>query len=204
MALITKIIKNNSDNTIQILNRDVAVGEQYEIPTHLWLELIDKTSLHNLISSGELIVNDGNQDLSSSDGVYHIKIFQPYKTFSDSYKYNYAESESLNSTTSTSYQNKVSLDINVPAGNYHIGWYYEWKTEKQSLSIKTRIQLDNTTDLSEIEPSPNRNDTIHSVSGFKSNISLDGSHTIDLDYCSLETGKAVCIRSSRLELWRVS
>lgn len=119
-------------------------------------------------------------------------------------EYNYASSESLSSTTSTNYQNKVSLSVDVPAGNYRIGWSYEWRVSNQNFPINTRVQLDNSTDLSRVELSSFLFNRTNQTSGFKSDIALDGEHTIDIDYKASHFTKAVYIGRARLELWRVS
>lgn len=83
MALLTKIIKNVSGETRQILKRDVANNSQYDIPSHLWLELADDTAIHDYITSGDYIVNNGTSDLSASDGVKFVKKFQPDPSLED-------------------------------------------------------------------------------------------------------------------------
>lgn len=74
---LRKILINNTASTIQILNRDVAAGASYEIPAGLWHKLYDAADLHALILSGDVIVNDGTQNLSASAGEQHIFKWQP-------------------------------------------------------------------------------------------------------------------------------
>lgn len=68
-----KIIRNESGSTKQILNRDIADGSSYEIPTHLWLELSRDPDIESFIISGDYIVNDGVDDLISSVGLVHVQ-----------------------------------------------------------------------------------------------------------------------------------
>lgn len=71
-----RIIKNLSGSTKQILNRDIDNGDQYDIPSHLWLELIDNTEIHTLIATGDYIVNDGEYDLPIRQAIGLIRFNQ--------------------------------------------------------------------------------------------------------------------------------
>lgn len=68
-----KIIRNESGITKQILNRDVANGDSYNIAQHLWLELANADSIHTEITNGNYIVNNGSEDLSPEVGLVHIQ-----------------------------------------------------------------------------------------------------------------------------------
>lgn len=68
-----RILKNVSGGSLQLLNRDIDDGQQYDIPAHLWLELIDDEPIQALVTSGDLIVNDGDEDLSANAGLLHLK-----------------------------------------------------------------------------------------------------------------------------------
>lgn len=68
-----KILKNNTDSTMQILNRDVGAGQQYDIPHGQWDKLADSEEIPTLISDGDIIVNNGEEDLSTSVALVHIK-----------------------------------------------------------------------------------------------------------------------------------
>ena len=68
-----RIIKNESGASAQILNRDIDDGASYDVPTHLWLELSGDSSIHDLITSGDFVVNDGDEDLSAEAGFLHAQ-----------------------------------------------------------------------------------------------------------------------------------
>lgn len=84
MALI-KRLKNISGNTLQILNRDIAHNSYYEIPEQLWWELANDASTSAAVSAGQIIVNDGSQDLTIDDALRLIKRYQDVEALDVSY-----------------------------------------------------------------------------------------------------------------------
>ncbi len=122
------------------------------------------------------------------------------------FDYDYAESENQSSTTNTSYQRKLRLiTSSLPAGNYKIEWYYEWKFSNGNFEFKHRVQIDDTTTLKETETTPRSVGDWQGCSGFKSEVMLDsGVHNIDMDYCTSKSNKTAYIRRARIEIWRVS
>lgn len=71
--MIKKILKNNTENTIQILSKDVLSQESYEINPCKWDKLSESIDIESLIQSGNIIVNNGCEDLSSVLGIEHVK-----------------------------------------------------------------------------------------------------------------------------------
>lgn len=67
-----KIIRNESGDTYQIINRDIANGSSYDIEPNFWLEAANATTLHSSVLSEDLIVNDGTNDLPPTVGVAHL------------------------------------------------------------------------------------------------------------------------------------
>lgn len=84
---LQKIIRNESGETRQILNRSVVNGESYNIPANQWLKAYEDDNLKSLVSSGEYIVNDGFSDLSPAEGLILIDKFQPSDNQEFSRKY---------------------------------------------------------------------------------------------------------------------
>jgi len=121
------------------------------------------------------------------------------------YDYHYDEDESESSTTSLNYQQKLRLTTpSLPAGNYRISWYYEWKFSNGNFEFKHRVQVDDNTTLKETKTTPRSRGDWHECSGFKSEISLtEGVHNIDMDYCTNKVNKTAYIRRARLEIWRI-
>lgn len=139
--MITKrIIKNLSGVQKQILNRDVADGEYYDIPPHLWLELMDNTEVLSLISSGDYVVNDGYIDLSPDAGILHIQwrmdiIHEPVQ-FSNIIGDNVPRIVMLNSATYG-----LSFDIE---NELYLFSHLDNPIASEDISIQLHLALDNT------------------------------------------------------------
>ena len=68
MAII-KRLKNTSGSDKIILTRTVSDQGYYYLPTNLWVEVLEDVDLLDDINSGNLTVNDGQNDLSAIDGI---------------------------------------------------------------------------------------------------------------------------------------
>ncbi len=75
MAII-KRLKNNSGSSKFILTRSVDDQDYYNIPVNLWLQANNDTDITDDIVSGDLVVNNGVEDLSSSDGLNWLSKFE--------------------------------------------------------------------------------------------------------------------------------
>jgi len=79
--MLRKIIKNLSGEKKQILNRDVADGDSYDVPINQWLKLYDSVDIRQHINTGVYIMNDGTQDLSPINAIKMIELFQEESSF---------------------------------------------------------------------------------------------------------------------------
>jgi hypothetical protein len=112
-----------------------------------------------------------------------------------------ASSEGENTTTSSSYQQKLRLTTSdLPSGTYYIQWYYE--IEGDGRKAHSRVELDDTTELHYNVYDSSIAGYI-GVSGFKIESSFSGVHTIDIDWRS-NGSDDIDIRRARLTLWRIS
>jgi len=169
-----------------------AVPTFYDVPADL-IDLRDTPDdydvdkfLRSTVSGTEWVTISGTD---VEDGVYVI---------------DHAESEIESTTTSTAYQQKLRLAVDVIyADEYMIKWYYEWQYKHGSFSFVGRIQIDDTVDVMEHNSEPSSVDSWYPTSGFKRATLTAGSHYIDLDYRGSSSGKESKIRSARLELWRI-
>ena len=121
-------------------------------------------------------------------------------------EYNAETSESQSSTTSTSWQNKIDFDVDVPAGNYILHWYSEIRMNSTSYSVVARVEMDGHSEppyIGYMEVEPQDTDNWYVFSGHKV-LSLNGTHDIDLDYCRIGSGGTAYIRKGRFTLWRIS
>jgi hypothetical protein len=120
--------------------------------------------------------------------------------------YYYAEDDTVSGTTFTSYQRKLRLTTpGLPGGNYRIGWSYNWRYRDEGKDFKARVQVDNTTTIMEHQQEPKENDwdQAYLASGFKRLALGSGTHYVDLDYCSSNSGDDSYIWNARLEIFQV-
>jgi len=226
---IVKIIRNESGETRQILNRDVANGDSYDVPAYLWFELYLNSEISDNVDTEDYVVNDGTQDLASDIGKKHLALFQPDSADSITYNNNisnlnsgnvqgaidalslfasaygavYAESENESGSSSSSFVQKVRLSVSdLAAGVYRIGWSFEYSGGSNNKDTAYRVQIDDTTTICEHEPRINKRDEWRSAAGFKYASLSSGNHYIDLDYRKVDT--SAHIRRARLEIWRIS
>jgi hypothetical protein len=108
------------------------------------------------------------------------------------------EDEAEDSTTSTAYQAKVTLNLNdILGGTYLILWSASVKSSAANVDIRTRVQRNDIETLSEINWSPSTTG-FGPLSGFVE-LTLDaGDHYFDFDYCTSSNNKEVNIRKARL------
>jgi len=125
-------------------------------------------------------------------------------------EYDYAESESESSTTSSDYQQKLRLTTEtLPAGDYRIGWSFEHTSSTDRVDAVFNIEVDDTTSINELLPATQKkyaDGAWYNQSGFKHVSLTNASHTVDLDYKANvdEEAGTTYIRKARLEIWRVS
>jgi hypothetical protein len=121
-------------------------------------------------------------------------------------EFDYVIDETVSSTNSTSYQHKLDLDVDISAtGGYRVGWHFEWRMSKQNENFYYRVRLDGSTNLIETNKSPfvDVNEWQGITNFYYLPTLASGSHTIDIDYHSSNTGATAYIRSTRIEFWRV-
>jgi len=99
-----KILKNSTSTDIEITSIGLSVialsSYTVNVEDYLLLASDDSiTELTSLISSGDIVVNDGTSDLSSTDGLNYIK----YPDFAGSSRFD----NSTNSFTSTNVQDAI-------------------------------------------------------------------------------------------------
>jgi len=122
-------------------------------------------------------------------------------------EYDSGEDLSEQVTSSTSEQNALTITTpSVPAGDYRVGWSFEWKGESEKEDFLARVRVD--------DSDPNIMDMMTTVKGGNKwgptsgfgNITFgsSGTHTIDVDWWSGDSGNDASIRKTRLEFWRIS
>jgi hypothetical protein len=83
MALI-KRLKNNTDNDLNILNQTIGSGEYLTVQYKYWAKVSNDVQNEDVITqaiiNGDIIVNDGTNDLSISEGLVHLKRWEDSET----------------------------------------------------------------------------------------------------------------------------
>jgi len=137
---MSKIVKNNTVSAIEIADVGVTVpaSGQYTIPEQDYLLWAASSDIITEVGAGNLVINDGSQDLSISDGISLIKGFYPH--------------ELIGGTDGTVIGNVGdSLKVNVTSSVLPTGASTEIKQDTQiteAQSTNTKLDTLNSTDFS--------------------------------------------------------
>jgi len=148
-------------------------------------------------------VGDGVTTTDAGSGVATITI--PSGAIFGS-EYGYDSSAPEFSTSSSGFvQAFTTTTASLPAGDYRINWYYNWRQSNSQDDFLCRLQIDNSTTIHEHrqEPKDASSDQRHVVCGFINTTLTSGTHTIDIDIAA-PIGNTSYIRNMRIEWWRVA
>jgi hypothetical protein len=116
----------------------------------------------------------------------------------------YGANEGVSSTTSNSYQQKLRLTTpSISAGDYLIWWHALITTTLANKNFQARVQVDDTTTLSEVQYRNAIADHDYIFTGFQRVTLTAASHDIDIDWSS-SVSSETSIERARLAIWRVS
>jgi len=131
------------------------------------------------------------------DGLVAAHIGIPYNSIGNSS----VISDTVDSTSSTSYQQKLTLPLNnIAGGKYVVLWSASIQCSAQG-GVKTRVQQNDSETLSELDWTPTA-DGFAPVSGFVELTLSVGDHHFDFDFAASKTNKSVSIRKARLLIMR--
>jgi hypothetical protein len=68
-----KILKNTTSNDITVFGHFIPAGASQDVSPNKFLKLIYEPDVHDLVIAGDLVVNNGTEDLSASDGIVHLE-----------------------------------------------------------------------------------------------------------------------------------
>jgi hypothetical protein len=117
--------------------------------------------------------------------------------------------EALSSTTSTSFQEKLSLTGDLSAvfsgtssQPFRLQWYYEWGYSSASSEIETQITVDDVDIVGTIQWSPSSTNATDfaASSGYIDMTLSSGTHFFDIDFRSTANGKTSRIQRTRMAL----
>ena len=112
---------------------------------------------------------------------------------------NYAESNEASSTSLTSFQQKVRLNLtNIPAGDYLVSWNAQFSGDRKSTVFEIQIQEDDATqtDLAQWVPFANNDGSVPKQSGFFQRTLTAGNHTFYLEYRSTSSSDTASIQNA--------
>lgn len=115
--------------------------------------------------------------------------------------------DSSGTTSSTSFVQRVRLTTgSVVAGDYYIGWGYQWNLDTLQRDFIGQVELDDTTVLMDHrqEPADAGSDQLHALAGFAIVTLTAAIHTVDIDFSVANGGDVATISNARLILYRVS
>jgi hypothetical protein len=141
-----------------------------------------------------------------TDGTNQVTIADLMEMAPQSY---WASSDGVSSTTSTSWQQKVLLNLNsIDAGDYLILWNCQISCSDTGVKLQLRIRINDSTTIADPQ------DELTGRFKYSNGINLSqcgfdvvtfgvGSHIVDLDYCSGTWGKTMYIMKARLLAMKV-
>lgn len=116
--------------------------------------------------------------------------------------YLYVDSEGESATNSSTWQQKLRMTTPSLSGTYRISWYSEITNSNTSSDIGMRLQINDSTTISEIEFEPEDSNAYEPQSGFYVT-TLSGVQNIDMDFSGNGNGTGR-IRRARIEIMRIS
>ena len=193
------IIKNLTTSDIKIEDLGIIISGSSIF------NLTDVFELHEIISSDNLkekiidetlIVNDGNIDLNKEDGLKHIT----YKTVYEGNLLLEKVTDLVESSSySTSWIEKLRLDINLKAANYLLNWSFEIKSNDNTTNnfCETRILINNSNVIA-------TNSWLFAryqyFNGIDAAAGLIGDFSISIEYRRQGNYQPVCIRNAKISL----
>lgn len=127
--------------------------------------------------------------------------------------YQYEEDETVSTTVSTTFQNKLTLTTpSIPAGTYRIGVSYQWNHDNAGNDFEAEVQVNAVQAFLHKQEPKDSAGTFGStgtsqqyLAGHAWNEVLTaGIHTIELNYRTDSGGDESSIWNARIEFWRVS
>ena len=189
------ILKNTTGLDITISGKVIpSLGERDF--TEVSVKRFFGSGIKALIASGDIVVNDGDVDLPAQLGQSWL-----FGRHVSNIHFEYAGSNSVSTTTSTTFQEKVKLIFAATDADYLIEWTAEVRVQNSNRKINVRCQFDDTQVINDLVINPSRSSADWGVvSGFIKVALTEGSHDVDIDFRSSTAGALVGIRSARIKI----
>lgn len=118
----------------------------------------------------------------------------------------FSEAVENQTTNSTVYVQAMRLTtpVDLVEGTYRISWSMQVSADDDSQQVFYRVELDDTTELMEVNPSFEDDDSSMQFGGFSHEFLTGGVHTIDVDFRTTDGDVAAIIERARIDMWRIS
>lgn len=171
-----------------------------------------RLALIPLRQEGDSLYQTDDSSTWKHDGATYLA-WTPQEVFGS--QHSFAADNTVSVSTSTAFQQKISLTTGpVPAGRYHISWYYQYNSDGTNRDFEARIQHDNIA----INVFFQKTEAKDQAGSFGSTgtsqqqqaagwtiIDLTAiSHTFDLDWRTDSGGNEASIWNSRIRVYRIS
>jgi len=103
-----KILKNTTLEELVRAGHTIPAEGQWQVPYDKWIKILDDASLLADIASGDLVVNDGDEDLSVIDALAYLQIIDQSLSCRNKIKQN--QSITIPSTYQEAVVNEIILD----------------------------------------------------------------------------------------------
>jgi hypothetical protein len=197
------LISDNFGSVISGTNTDTIVHKA--IVGDNFLSVVTGTNSVRLLA--DAIVGDSPVTITSGTNTVTINVGQAQAATAQ--RGFTKESEGVSTTSSTTFQNKLSLSANlatVATGTtpepYRILWTYEYGYSSSSNEFEGRLEIDNKDTVHYIvdRPIATATGTFSIASGFIDALLSSGTHTFDIDFRSSAVGKTARIRAARVSV----
>lgn len=227
-APIGSLILRDNDGTPELWQKKGINDIDWELMPNFQLVSDLQNEVNNIESaSGNIFNSDGTYNgalvdatlssVSSSTNLLNaLSQIDTYVTSGSIFgtQYYYAESIGVSKTNSLSFMEKLKLTTgSIPAGNYRIGWSFEFNHSSRNSNFLGRVYLDDVTELASyvIRPSDASGNFQNTgsrqkylASGFK-HINLSaGVHFIDIDFATDDNNINSSIWNTNIEFWRIN
>jgi len=171
-------VKNTSGGAVTVRGKRLQPDEEICLKTR-------RREIWDVDPHFEALVNSGTLTITTNTDERHWK-----------------KSVSNSDTTSTDYQQKMRLNMDIPAsGTYRVGWCANIWSSANAQEVACRVQLDDDSQNLDLQQAKGKDKV--AVSGFHYKVLSSGSHTLDLDWKAISGGTAT-ISKARLEYWAES
>lgn len=181
---------------------DIAVVQEKEFNDFFGTTIVTGTPDNTSLTTQFLPYLAGSNFVRASDDIT-VTSGTDFVTIGRQHVAEGAADDTVSSTSSTSFINKVSLNTGpIADGQYKLTWYYEWNYDARFRDFRARILFESALTLMEHvqEPQEDDSDQWAPASGLVFGSLPAGTYTIDLQFASSSFADVASIRRARILL----